>query len=170
MIETDKYIREGNFAKAVGTVALATQAAFAPPGVPAAEAEPVKIEQMIGSDIDMEIIKHIESTGRAWVTGKAGEVGLFQLSPASVIAEWNNYHPNEQYEPKELYDAKLNRKVAEWYMLKRIPQMLRHFGVKDTVKNRIIAYNAGIEYLRLRKPLPQITINYLRKYERLRRK
>jgi len=169
MNDIEKHIREGNFAKAIGTAALATQVVLSPVDAQAAT-EPAKIEQAFGSEIDMEIIKQIESGGDASATSPVGAIGLFQLLPKGAIAEWNNYHPKEQYEPKELYDVELNKKVAEWYLLKRIPQMLRHYGIKDTIENRIVAYNAGINYLRLGKSLPKETKDYLQKYEELRRR
>lgn len=114
--------------------------------------------------MDMERIKRIESDGDPRAFNKQdGGRGLYQITPI-VLEEWNNFHPTDRLAPTDLWDPAVNFKVANWYMNKRIPQMLRYFKLCDTPKNRIICYNAGIKKLVKNLPIPQTTIKYLKKY------
>jgi len=83
-----------------------------------------------------------------------------------VLEEWNNYHPNKTYVLDELYIASVNKEIAYWYMNVRIPQMLRYYGIEDTVENRLISYNAGVSYVFPGKKLPNETVGYLKKYHK----
>lgn len=118
----------------------------------------------VSNDVDMEKIYLIESSGNpnAWNKGEDAR-GLGQIRPI-VLKEWNNYNPKDQHIADDLFNSAVNKKIANWYMNKRIPQMLKYFGVPDTAENRIIAYNAGINYHVKGKELPKITKNYLKKY------
>ena len=64
-----------------------------------------------------------------------------------------------------------NLDIAHWYMNTRIPQMLRYYGMPDTVDNHLIAYNFGIgnliRYTTKDIKLPKETRNYIRKYHKL---
>lgn len=118
-------------------------------------------------EIDMDKIKMIESSGNPKAHNKKDDSrGLYQITPV-VLKEWNNFHPAEQYTSTDLWSATINFKIADWYMSKRIPQMLKHFKAKDTIENRLIAYNAGISYVVHSKPLPTITKLYLKKYKEM---
>jgi soluble lytic murein transglycosylase-like protein len=66
----------------------------------------------------------------------------------------------------DLYDVKLNKKVAVWYLTRRIPQMLRAKGKPVTVENILIAYNAGIGRV-VKGIKPSETRQYLKKYQKL---
>ncbi len=123
--------------------------------------------QEIKPAINMEAIAQIESSGnpRAW-NKRDDSRGLFQITPI-CLKEWNNFHPKDQLTMDDLWDASVNRKVAEWYINVRIPAMLRHYNKPESVANQIVAYNAGISYVVKNKPLPKITRDYLAKYERL---
>jgi hypothetical protein len=117
-------------------------------------------------EIDHERICQIESNCNARAkreTSTDRSYGLYQISPI-VLEEWNNFHPRHQYRIESLFDPYVNYTIYNWYMNKRIPQMLKHFGKPDTVRNRIIAYNAGISYVAHDKPIPSITKRYLEKY------
>jgi hypothetical protein len=117
-------------------------------------------------EIDHERICQIESNCNARAkreTSTDRSYGLYQISPI-VLEEWNNFHPRHQYPIESLFDPYVNYTIYNWYMNKRIPQMLKHFGKPDTVRNRIIAYNAGISYVAHDKPIPSITKRYLRDY------
>lgn len=117
-----------------------------------------------GAEIDMHKIKMIESSGCKQKFGQFEEArGCYQITPVA-LAEWNQYHPKDRHTLTQMLDDRLCFKVANWYMNKRIPQMLRYFKIADTVRNRIIAYNAGIDTLVKNKPLPKITVSYLKKY------
>jgi hypothetical protein len=118
-------------------------------------------------DMDMKRIERIESSGDplAW-NQKDDSRGLYQITPI-CLQEWNNYHPRQIYSVEDLWDVGVNFEIADWYINKRIPKMLDYYGIKDTVENRIIAYNAGIRYLIDNKPLPKITRDYIQKYYKL---
>ena len=129
-------------------------------GITATQAE----AQVMQPAIDMNKIMMIESSGNPLAYRKIDDsIGLFQITPI-VLKEWNNFHAKEQHTRADLWNPIINRKIADWYMNKRIPQMLKYFGKADTIPNRITAYNAGISYVAHDKPLPKITKLYIKKY------
>lgn len=115
-------------------------------------------------EVNMSRIAMIESNGNplAWNKAEDGR-GLFQVNPI-CLREWNNFHPRDQHTPDDLFRAHVNAKIADWYINRRIPAMIKHYGKPDTIENRIIAYNAGISYVVNGKEIPQITKNYIKKY------
>jgi soluble lytic murein transglycosylase-like protein len=115
------------------------------------------------ADIDMNIIKQIESSGRPYVTGKAGERGLYQITKA-VLHEYNRCH-RVKYSQQDMYTARANTTVATWYIEKRIPEMLRIYHRPVTQKNIIIAYNAGIKAV-VEGYIPVKTQKYIKKYQK----
>lgn len=131
---------------------------------------PETIQQKISkrpttNNIDMSKVFQIESSNNplAWNKGEDAR-GLGQIRPI-VLKEWNNFNPKTQHVGDELFNPEVNKKISNWYMNKRIPQMLRHFGIQDTVRNRIIAYNAGIATLTQGREIPSITKRYLKKFD-----
>jgi hypothetical protein len=114
--------------------------------------------------LDFEKIAQIESGGnpRAWNKADNSR-GLYQITPI-CLEEYNHYHANNTYSMKDLWDSSVNRKIADWYLTVRIPQMLRYYNKPDTIENRLICFNAGISYLINNKPLPKTTLRYLEKY------
>lgn len=116
--------------------------------------------------IDMAIIAKIESSNNPNAYNKgSGAVGLCQVTKP-VLVEYNaKWRTN--WKMADLYNANLNILVATWYMEERIPQMLKYYKIKDTVRNRLIAYNCGIKCLVVKRKLPTETINYIIKYEEL---
>lgn len=116
----------------------------------------------------MSIIKQIESSGNPKAYNKYSKArGLYQITPI-CLKEWNNYHPTEQYKVEDLFVASVNERIANWYLHDRIPKMLRYYKREASVRNILIAYNAGIQYVVSGKPIPTETRNYLIKYERRR--
>jgi len=118
------------------------------------------------AEIDLSIIATIESNNNPRAVGSGGDVGLYQITPI-LIREWNNFHPRATYQISDMFDPAKAEIVARWYLGRRIPQMIKHYGKPDTIENRIIAWNAGISYVKTGKPLPKITQNFIRKYKRL---
>ena len=115
--------------------------------------------------VNMEVIKQIESSGNADAYNPTGNAyGWFQITP--ICLEDFNKANNEQYTVKELFDPQINSRVAYWYFETRLPSFLKHFGITDSVHNRIIAYNAGIKRL-MKGKLPKETKLYLLRYDRL---
>lgn len=116
--------------------------------------------------MDLNVIKQIESSGNPKAFNKISKArGLHQITPV-VVKEWNNFNPKEKYADDDMFDEAINTKVANWYMNKRIPQMLKHFKHEDNDDNRLIAYNAGIAHVG-KKQLPEETVNYIKKYKSL---
>lgn len=117
--------------------------------------------------IDMDAVKMIESSGNPGAYNeRSGAIGLYQITYI-CLEEWNNYHPREPYDTEDLWDAGINTKIATWYLQERIPSMLRHYKQPLSYQNILISYNAGISYVVKGKKLPQETVNYIKKYERL---
>lgn len=113
--------------------------------------------------IDLAKIAQIESSGNTRAWNKVDDSrGLYQITPI-CLQEWNNYHPAKQYTMDDLWTVSINEEIAGWYLNVRIPQMLRHYKIDDSVENRIWAYNAGIGNV-VKGRMPKITQNYLRKY------
>lgn len=120
----------------------------------------------MASEIDMAVIQQIESSGRPDAfNARSGARGLYQITPI-CLKEWNQFHPADQHTLNDLFDPDTNTKIATWFMLMRIPQMLRHYGVPVTIENMIVAWNAGIVYAR-RGVVPSETANFIKKYRRL---
>ena len=114
--------------------------------------------------IDMHKIRMMESSGDPRAYNKVSHArGLYQITPI-VLKEWNNFQPNEQYELEDLFSSKINSMIAHWYMNYRIPQMLRYYKKADSVTNRLISYNAGIDYVVSNLELPEETVEYIRRY------
>lgn len=117
--------------------------------------------------LDLEAIKQIESGGNKLAYNKySGARGLYQITDI-CRREYLNYHKNERIAPEDLFNAKINERIAKWYINKRIPQMIRHYGKRLTNRNKIIAYNAGISYVVSGKEIPTETENYIIKYNKL---
>lgn len=112
--------------------------------------------------VDMNKIYFIESSNNPSAYNKRSQArGLGQITPI-VLKEWNNFHPNSQVSDDDLFNADVNKQIAEWYMNERIPAMLKYFKKEDNARNRLIAYNAGIA--RVGQVLPKETDDYLKKY------
>ncbi len=112
--------------------------------------------------IDLGKIAMIESGGDPMAVGKNGDRGLYQITPV-LLTEYNSRNKSS-YTDGDLFNAKIARKIADWYLHKRIPQMIRHFKKKVTVRNVLVAWNAGIRYVVKGGTLPKITTQYLKKY------
>lgn len=97
-----------------------------------------------GIVIDMGKIAYIESSGCKNLVGDNGKaLGCYQLH-SGVVAEYNQYK-RASYRHKDVMRKDIGFKIANWYINKRIPAMLRHYGKPDTLENRLTAYNMGIK-------------------------
>ena len=115
--------------------------------------------------IDINRIVKIESNGNPLAYNKKdGDIGLCQITPI-CLKEWNNFHPKEQYTSNDLFNPVINLKIAEWYLEKRIPQMLKYYKCEVNTMNILICYNAGIKAV-VKGYIPLITKRYLMKYGR----
>jgi len=135
---------------------------------------------MVGSayaaEINLEIIKQIESSGNPHAYNKrSGATGLYQITPI-CLEDYNQFHPRPLCTPPistcerfwemhmtEMYNPEKNYLVANWYMNTRIPQLLKHFKHLDTVENRLVSYKCGIDCVG--KKLDKETRKYINKYK-----
>lgn len=119
--------------------------------------------------VDMTAIAQIESSNGQ--NPKAYDVtrlciGKYQINHKTALVEYNQFN-RTNYTKFDLLDDDINLLIADWYMHKRIPQMLRHFKKVVSTENQIIAYNAGVKYVVDGSPLPNETKTYLKKYKEL---
>jgi len=123
---------------------------------PLAQAEP----------INLKAIAQIESSGNPLAVGDRGKaLGLYQLHKC-VIDDYNARH-NTRFSHKTALDSVISGRIANWYLNSEIPRLLRHYGLKDTTENRLMAWNRGIGAMRSKKPVPEVTKKYFKKYKEL---
>ena len=116
--------------------------------------------------INLATISTIESSNNDEAYNEYSQArGRYQITPI-CLADYNQYH-KDKIHLNQLYIREYNERVASWYFNKRIPQLLKHYKLTDTVEHRLIAYNAGISYLIKHKTIPTETKNYIVKYNRL---
>jgi len=121
------------------------------------------------AEVDLSIIATIESSNNPSAVSFRGAKygrGLYQISEV-CLTDWNNFNPRKQYTAEQLFDPAINREIAEWYLSKRIPQMLRHYRIPVTLENILHAYNAGIGRVR-QGIMPEETRKYIRRYKALK--
>ena len=125
-----------------------------------------------GEEIDIQAIISIESSGNPHAyNAKSGAIGLMQITEI-CLDEFNAFaFADNIYGLGDLYNPPVNIMIGTWYINERIPQMLKHYRIEDTVENRLISYNFGIgnlrKYLKGEVKLPKETRNYIKKYRRL---
>ena len=113
--------------------------------------------------VDMSIIAIIESNNNPLAYNrKSGARGMYQITEI-CLKDYNAWHPTAKMPVNALFKPVEARKVAEWYLSIRIPQMLRYYGLNDTLENRLICNNAGIGNL-VKGIIPKETRNYILKY------
>jgi len=117
-------------------------------------------------EINMRAIATIESSNNpsAYNT-RSKATGLYQITPI-CLADFHDYH-DKRYTLEDMLDPDKCYEVAHWYLNDRIPRMLKYYGLKLTINNILIAYNAGINYLITERKLPRETINYIKKYNKV---
>jgi len=113
--------------------------------------------------INLDIISFLESSNNPLAyNSKTKATGLYQITPICLL-EFNKFK-GKDYTLFSLFNPKRNYEVAYWYMNIRIPAMLKYYGKLDTIRNRLICYNSGINYVVKDLPLKKETINYVKKY------
>lgn len=134
-------------------------------------------------EVNMDIIAQIESNNNPNAYNyKSGARGLYQITEICLkdynelngtyqdiysgigIKEVNKKLNNITIE--QLFNPVINRRIAEWYLNKRIPQLLAYYNIEDTLDNRLWAYNAGIGKV-VKGICPKETRNYIKKYHQL---
>jgi soluble lytic murein transglycosylase-like protein len=114
------------------------------------------------AQIDMAKIAMIESSNNPKAVGKGDDIGLYQITP--ILLEEYNQRTKSAITKAELFDPAVNTKIATWYISKRIPQLLKHYGIPITTEAIIVCWNAGINTLVKNKPIPDVTRRFLEKY------
>ena len=144
-------------------------------------------------EIDINTIIFLESSGNPNAYNpNSGCIGLMGINPKGALADWNEYQPfyiyqsshpfdgelkakkninREIYNSNDLYNPEVNVKIGTIYINERIPQMLKAYGIEDTVTARLFCYNAGIgnyrKYLKGEIKMPEETRKYIAKYRKL---
>lgn len=101
-----------------------------------------------GPIIDMDIVRHLESSGRPDAVSDKGAIGLYQVMEGGALADWNKDHPDQQYRKNDLYDPDINSKIAHWYMLEKIPSYFKSWDIPLHQDYILGAYNWGPGNLR----------------------
>lgn len=120
--------------------------------------------------INMDKISYIESSNRPHVVNKqSGAIGQYQITKIALL-DFNQINKKE-YNCNDLFNPKVNKEVADWLMNKRNVQLLAHYGLENTLHNRLASYNMGArklrDYVRAGKMLPEETRDYILKYTQL---
>ena len=115
-------------------------------------------------EVDMSIIASIESSNNPDAYNRWSKAtGMYQITP--ICLEEYNRMSGANFALNDMFDADMCYYVANWYMNKRIPQMLRHYELEDSIENRLWAYNAGIGNV-VKNRKPNESINYIRLYKK----
>lgn len=122
--------------------------------------------------INLAKIAQIESSGNPLAHNKKDDSrGLYQITKIA-LDDFNMFHRNK-LSMDDMWDSKNNEKICSWMFEIRIPQLLKHFKIKDSTLNRIAVYNWGIgNVVKWQKNggdfsnLPLVTRRYYEKYVR----
>lgn len=95
------------------------------------------------SDINIGAVIQIESSGNPRAVSGAGCRGLCQIAESTWIECTARMGVDWSWQT-DAFDPGCNRAVGQFYINTRIPEMLRHYGIRDTVTTRLGAYNWGI--------------------------
>mgnify|MGYP001613850062 CR=1 FL=1 len=127
------------------------------------DCEPVRADE-----VNMKIISTIESNNNPKAVSQMGAVGLTQITYV-CLSDYNVYN-HTRYTMQDLFNSEINLAIGTWYMNVRVPGLLRHFKIEDTIDNRLKSYNCGIGCLVSKRKLPSETIYYLQRYHALEKK
>ncbi len=137
---------------------------------------PVAEQQESTGDIDLNKIWQIESTSgqdpKMHKPNSSGALGHFQF----LEGTWNEMigKMGKDWDWKTgALDYNKSKAVADYYFNKRIPSMLKHYRIPDTIKTRIACYSWGVGHLNKayekygeswKNVAPQETKDYFVKY------
>lgn len=148
----------GGAAMLGGTAKVASEKPVEKPAV-------VKQVEQSAIKIDMQRIASIESSNNPKAentqTGARGLTQIMQPTWKEMVAKMG-----EDWSWDDALDGEKNLAVGSYYMNTEIPRLLKHYGIEDTIENRLAAYNWGIGNLKnvgIEKA-PQETIEYIEKY------
>lgn len=128
-----------------------------------------RVEQPVEKlQIDMNKIANIESSNNPkeenTITGARGLCQIMKPTWEEMIKKMG-----VDWSWEEAFNEEANKEVADYYMNTEIPRLLKHFGLDDTVENRLAAYDWGVGNLSRKgfENAPQETIDYIKKYKSL---
>jgi len=115
--------------------------------------------------VDMKKIVSIESSNNPKAENeRSGARGLTQIMKST----WEEIvqKMGEDWSWDEAFDREKNLAVGTYYMNVEIPRLLKHYGIADTIENRLAAYDWGVGNLQKNEwnDAPQETVNYIKKY------
>lgn len=119
--------------------------------------------------VDVRIIAVLESGGDALAyNALEGATGAHQIRQC-VITDYNTAGPGRcnPLTLTDMYDEFISERVASWYINEAVPKYLRYYNIKDTIDNRLIAYNAGIGTLASGRKVPAVTKAYVKMYHEI---
>jgi len=123
--------------------------------------------------INLDHIIQIESSGNEKaVNRRSGARGLTQITKPTWEEMVRKMGVNWSWD--DAFDGEKNRVVGEYYINTEIPRLLEYYGIEDTVKHRLMAYNWGIGNVKKwyrskgKASMPSETSNYIEKYEKLK--
>ena len=122
-------------------------------------------------NIHLPTIAAIESNNRNIAGDNGKSLGVYQIG-WGVVEDFNKRYcagAQVKYSHRDMFYKPYADMVADITFNKIIPAKLKHWGFKDTVKNRIIVWNAKYAYqiLKGKRKLPKVTAKYIRDYKRL---
>jgi hypothetical protein len=121
------------------------------------------------AEIDLNIIAKIESSNNPLAYNKSSQArGMYQITPI-CLKDYNRQN-GTTLPVNALFKPVVARTVAEWVVVKRIPQLLRNYHLQVTETNILMAYNWGVGNLVKKgaQNAPLETKNYVLKYNRLK--
>ncbi|KKM77806.1 hypothetical protein LCGC14_1366200 [marine sediment metagenome] len=126
-------------------------------------------------NVDINKIYQIESSsGKDNYNEESGASGPFQF----IRGTWEDIvqRMGKNWTWKDVWDYDKSSRAADYYYNTRIPQMLKYYGIPDTLEARIAAYDWGIGKLRdsykqygeqWLQDAPSETTEYIQKYNNL---
>ena len=93
------------------------------------------------------------------------------ISERGALEDYNAFH-KRRFSAEDMLNPSKNRVVRDWYLFRRIPQILTFYGLETSVANILASYNAGhVKLIKAGgnaldednfKKLPRITQKYIR--------
>lgn len=122
----------------------------------------------VSCKINLPAIAKIESSNNPKAFNKLdhgglGSRGLFQVS--EVLRKDFNLKNKTNFSKEDLFNPKINTRIADWYLNKEIPRLIKFYAKKhpyivDSVESRLTAFNMGILALIKKRQAHQ----YINKY------
>ena len=128
----------------------------------------ISLSSRLYAQIDLETIKQIESGGNPTAFNqRTGALGAYQITRI-CLTDFNK-ECRKSLKRRDLYNQKISRRIARWYLEIRIPQILKANGIQVTKERVLAAYNGGPRRVIKRHKLPKETTNYIKKYNKFER-